>query len=162
MSSRFTLFPFTHTSFAFTLVTLRPIPCDFCGVCTKCVCVHVPFRFCRCERVCIGICVCVCVHRGYWWLPDSLLDSLQAVGWQGVRGCSWKRKSGTRLHPAARQAVLLSDGQSWFVIGSQLLRLETVSVGRPVPQAHTAGGHQPSGALERLSLKSFAYWENVL
>ncbi len=161
MSSRFTLFPFTHTSFAFTLVTLPPIPCDFCGVCTKCV----AYVFCQCERVCIGICVCecVCVCAGGTDSRLTLCWTLSML-WAGrvSEGSIENERGGLgsiRLPGRLSYCQMVRAG---LIFGSQLLKLETVSVGRPVPQACAAGGHQTSGALERLSLKAFAYWENFL
>lgn len=84
----------------------------------------------------------VCV--GCAWGTDARLTLRWTLSrlWAGrvSGGAVENGGGGARLHPAARRAVFLSDGQSWFVSGSQLLGLETVSVGRRVPQARAAGG----------------------
>lgn len=107
--------------------------------------------FCRCERVCIGVFLCACVHwaRG----TDVRLTSAgcsPGCGLAGFQGVQLKTKEGGST-PSGCQAACLTVRWSELVCYRVSAAQTENSVSR---QAGATGGHQPSGALERLSLKA--------
>lgn len=77
---------------------------QICGVCTKCVCVHLPVRFCRCERECIGVCVCVQGVLMAAWLSAGRSPGCGLAGCQRVQ---LKTKEGSSA-PSGCQAGCLT------------------------------------------------------